>query len=179
MLKIDCILKMPNYCFNSLRIVGAAEEITEFLKHNLSFQHFVPCEVDQRNLYWGTKWGAIDLRVVHRDDTTCNLEFRTAWGPPIPFLTKLNALYPACWFKLVFEIELGWGSGLWIHYYTPKDKRPVERLLEWKEPYMTPCGLHVSDDESEEGAAIHPSPASPTSPRPEFLEPFPFPNNQS
>ena len=157
---------MPNYCFNSLRIVGAPAEIGEFLKYNLSFQHFVPCAENQRSEYWGTKWEAIDFRVVSLDETACNVEFRTAWAPPIPFLTRLNALYPACWFKLVFEIELGWGSGLWIHHYS-KNKRPVCRMIEWKEPFPLENGtFHVpSDDDSDDcemGEAIHPLPKSPS-----------------
>ncbi len=159
---------MPNYCFNSLRIVGPAEEIAEFLKHDLSFQHFVPCPVEKRNMCWGTKWEAIDFQIIAQEETMCQLKFLTAWGPPIRFLAQLNALYPACWFKLLFEVEGGWGSGLWIHYYHPTSKKSVERLLEWKEPFMGSEGLVLSEDESE-GEAVHPVS------RPEFLEPLPSP----
>ncbi len=175
---------MPNYCFNSLRIIGPAEDIAVFLRHSLCFQQFVPCPVEQRNQVWGTKWDAFDFQVVYQEDTVCDLQFRTAWGPPIPFLTKLNALYPACWFKLLFEVELGWGSGLWIHYYTPTHKKPVEHLLEWKEPCVNPHGdLILSEDESEDGMAVHPSPTlssppTPSSPRPAFFEPLPYPTKQ-
>ena len=125
---------MPNYCFNSLRIIGPAEDIKAFVEHGLDFQHFVPCNEDDCSAQWGTKWGPIDFVVKYADEFDCKLEFRTAWAPPIPFLEKLNAQHPSCWFKLEYEVELGWGSGIWIHSLCPKTGTPICRVFTWEEP---------------------------------------------
>jgi hypothetical protein len=125
---------MPNYCFNSLRIIGPAEDIKTFVEQRLDFQHFVPCGPDECSSKWGTKWGPIDFEVEYVNEFDCKVIFRTAWGPPIPFLKALNLQHPSCWFKLEYEVELGWGSGIWIHSLCPNTQTPICQTFEWKEP---------------------------------------------
>jgi hypothetical protein len=33
--------------------------------------------------WWGTKWDVTEIKVLHQDDTTIEIEFDTAWSPPI------------------------------------------------------------------------------------------------
>jgi hypothetical protein len=152
---------MPNWCYNSLRIIGPSENIKDVIKNELSFQQYVPCamDIESQSEEWGTKWGPSDFRVKHEGEFDCNVSFMTAWGPPIPFLEKLNEKMPECWFKLEWEVELGWGSGMWIHSLTPKRRQPVVKVFQWEEPpcypmangkFLLPCGDDSEDEKEEE-----------------------------
>jgi hypothetical protein len=144
---------MPNWCWNQLRIIGPTENIKDILEHNLSFQHYVPCEsdCDTQSEAWGTKWEHQDYRVLDQGEFDMKVEFRTAWAPPISFLEKLNRQFPQCWFKLEFEESMGIGSGIWIHSLTKKGN-PVERVFQWQEPPCYPMsdGTFLLPDEDEE-----------------------------
>lgn len=177
---------MPNWCFNTLRIVGPSENIKDVLAHELSFQHYVPCaeDIEERYAEWGTKWEAKDFNVEYEGEFDCKVTFLTAWAPPFPFLEKLNALMPECWFKLGWEIELGLGSGIWIHSLTPKWRKPVKHVFQWEEPpcypmengkFLLPKGDESDDDETQP----KPPTSSPvSSPRPEFIEAFHLPKKR-
>ena len=159
---------MPNWCYNTLRIVGPSDNIKDVLANELSFQQYVPCAetIEARYEAWGTKWEASDFQVEHEGEFDCKVQFRTAWGPPIPFLEKLNERMPECWFKLEWEVELGWGSGMWIHSLTPKRRKPVVRVFQWEEPpnYPTSKGKFLlprgdeseSDSDESEEAPVQP-----------------------
>ena len=148
---------MPNSCWNTLRLVGPVEVIKEVLEHNLSFQHFVPCEsdCDAQTAAWGTKWEAGDVNVLYSDENQCKLEFRTAWAPPIRFLEAFLARFPTCWVKLTWEIELGWGSGIWIHYRN-RHGEPITSVFQWEEAVGYPLknGRFVWDSDEPIGEPV-------------------------
>jgi hypothetical protein len=58
---------------------------------------------DQRMEKWGTKWVGYDLNFGDTD-----IEFFTAWSPPIPIIKKLAELHKDFIFRLEYY-ESGWG----------------------------------------------------------------------
>ena len=57
---------------------------------------------------WGTKWDAVDC-VMKRGSKVCptsdrmDFKFRTAWAPPINWLTTVGAIFSNLWFKLEYD----------------------------------------------------------------------------
>ena len=93
---------MPNWCENTITIVGSKEMLDDFEEHKLNFNHYVPRPVEEENNWyewncenWGTKWEVEpnDVNIINRDDEKIELEFQTAWCPPIAFLKKLCLMY--------------------------------------------------------------------------------------
>jgi hypothetical protein len=123
---------MPNYCENELDVSGKIEDIREFAgavyskKSDdeeedtlLSFQKIKPRPEDQNdNWYdwninnWGTKWGAIDVRLITSSNKRYTYEFSTAWSPPIKLVIEASRLYP----KLAFTIRF-WEGGMGFRGY--------------------------------------------------------------
>jgi hypothetical protein len=145
---------MPNYCWNRLRVIGPSENIKDVLEHKLDFQHYAPVPSDDQDAYeeaWGTKCGPMDYEVLRQEEFELKVQFRTAWAPPLAFLQKLNRHFPACWFKLEFEVECGWGSGIWIHSLT-KRRNSITRVFQWQEPPCYPMedGSFLLPEDSDE-----------------------------
>lgn len=89
---------MPNWCSNSLTLKHDKEKIDllekQLRESDVFFQHLHPRPNDQdENWYswnidnWGTKWDVnVNEGYIERvDDTTLQLSFDTAWGPPTKF----------------------------------------------------------------------------------------------
>jgi hypothetical protein len=54
---------------------------------------------------WGTKWDAKSTSVEQLDDTNFNVQFHTAWSPPIDWFEKIIPMYPQLEFDLIFDEE--------------------------------------------------------------------------
>lgn len=54
---------------------------------------------------WGTKWDASSTYVQQLDDTNFNVQFNTAWSPPIDWFEKVIPMYPQLEFDLIFDEE--------------------------------------------------------------------------
>jgi hypothetical protein len=54
---------------------------------------------------WGTKWDASSTCVEQLDDTNFNVQFNTAWSPPIDWFEKVIPMYPQLEFDLIFDEE--------------------------------------------------------------------------
>ena len=59
---------------------------------------------------WGTKWDAVDCVMVKSFETRhptdiykITFKFLTAWGPPIPWLEKVGAIFPNLLLKLDYH----------------------------------------------------------------------------
>ena len=86
---------MPNWCHNTATITHKSAdkmaEVIESVTDNKFFQTMVPEPhmmpqgwYEWRLENWGTKWVADDLRPqVSEDGMRTDLDFNTAWGPPI------------------------------------------------------------------------------------------------
>ena len=70
---------------------------------------------------WGTKWDVAISEDKKYPDTTIeeavngenyvvHYNFETAWGVPVPAISKLSAQYPTLLFTLSYEEETGWGG---------------------------------------------------------------------
>jgi hypothetical protein len=100
---------MPNYCENNLRIDADLETKRKILaecvsvdkegERFLDFEKIIPIgEVkdwySQRCGKWGTKWNSIDC---YLDETVSaaplEMDFLTAWGPPVPITVALAQKY--------------------------------------------------------------------------------------
>jgi hypothetical protein len=160
------IISMPNHCWNILTIVGHKEDLDEFKKHKLSFQHFnpIPEHLTDAEKYewmldnWGTKWDNYEFEILG-DDTresynhnVLECRFITAWSPPIRFLENLVKQFPRCWLKLFWKTEHDTG-GVFVHYYKNQDPaHPKTVVTNWNEaiPFLTANGkIYVPDDDSD------------------------------
>jgi hypothetical protein len=54
---------------------------------------------------WGTKWDAKSTSVEQLDETNFNVQFHTAWSPPIDWFEKIIPMYPQLEFDLIFDEE--------------------------------------------------------------------------
>jgi len=79
---------MPNYCWNTVTVTGTKEKIAEIAKAAEAGAFLEYCapvgEWDYGKCIetWGTKWEA-DIQDVNVDEDTIDLNFNTAWSPPI------------------------------------------------------------------------------------------------
>ena len=48
---------------------------------------------DWRNRYWGTKWGACDIKITQDDEDFLEITFNTAWSHPDPIVHALRSKY--------------------------------------------------------------------------------------
>tara|TARA_Y100001973_G_C5123220_1_gene293826 strand:+ start:104 stop:652 length:549 start_codon:yes stop_codon:yes gene_type:complete len=53
---------------------------------------------------WGTKWD-VDARIYELDENYLELEFETAWSPPVQWLVHIAKKYPKLSFRIRFEEE--------------------------------------------------------------------------
>jgi hypothetical protein len=91
-------MKMPNWCSNEVIISGDKEEIKKlkdkaFKKNKdgaeiFQFNNLIPRpKKEEKNWYnwninnWGTKWD-VEATSHYEDETSLEMEFDTAWGPP-------------------------------------------------------------------------------------------------
>jgi len=119
---------MPNYCNNTLILVGSNELLNKFWIENrlinkeeheyLSFNKSVPIPEDCDDCYhwnidnWGTKWDTCECTLNEIDSIHDNLDkeitsityyFDTAWGPPLAWLEKVASIYKNISFKLEYS----------------------------------------------------------------------------
>jgi len=115
---------MPNWCNNDLFIQGDKQSISKLKEEllitrddelELTFNNVVPMPkgyedtgewYEWRYDNWGTKWDACDSYVSSNEDDEINIQFNTAWEPPIPFLYALANKYPDVYISCHF-IEAG------------------------------------------------------------------------
>ena len=113
---------MPNWCNNSLRVIGEEKRINDFIKDfkekgfeavlpipsNLQgIEHNNEC-VQWCNRHWGTK-GAEPSSIEQENNT---LFFDTAWSPPSKeFLTKASEKYGVD-IELFYQEDMGGFEGL-------------------------------------------------------------------
>ncbi len=102
---------MPNWCNNTLRINGTAEEIAQLnWKDNDSF--FAPFIPRPENIgddwydwslrNWGCKWDC-QVEIVDDSDDYLEIQLNTPWSPPLSGILKLSILFPNCTFELKYS----------------------------------------------------------------------------
>jgi hypothetical protein len=101
---------MPNHCFNYLIL---SEDTMPIILQNyvrqdergqeiFDFERIepvgdVPDWREQRIKKWGTKWVGYDLSIGESD-----MDFFTAWSPPVPIIKKLAELHKDTVFRLEY-----------------------------------------------------------------------------
>lgn len=133
---------MPNWCENTITIVGSKDMLDDFEEHKLNFNHYVPRPVEEENNWyewncenWGTKWEVEpnDVNIINRDDEKIELEFQTAWCPPIAFLKKLCLMYSKIYIECNYVEEGSLGRGIYI--FIKNNEQLKETHFNWSQPY--------------------------------------------
>ena len=135
---------MPNYCWNTIYIVGHKEDLDLFEREQLCFSYFkaTPLCSDPtlwQEEHWGTKWDHWDTFIKRLGDNDIEFRFTTAWNPPLAFLRSLLVQYQRCWIRLRYYTE-GDTEGIWIAYY--KDGL-CEKCMDW---FLPPPSLTTSGE---------------------------------
>ncbi len=108
---------MPNWCDNDLTIGGSLADVTKVVELLAGIDDGEPTLVDFNKVLpipegedydarWGTKWNAChvcdawDWQSEDEDYAMVEINFSTAWSPPIPVIDKLIELFPDCKFEL-------------------------------------------------------------------------------
>lgn len=117
---------MPNWCRNELTVTGAEAEIERFVEGlkrdeegNLVIleSHLPrPGDIDRRpsagpwpawfdweRENWGVKWGDCDTRITYSDASTVQMEFSTAWAPPLAGMERLAQKFPSLEFEISYH----------------------------------------------------------------------------
>jgi hypothetical protein len=112
---------MPNWCYNSLTILGTADDLQYLNELAFDFQKIHPCEFihgeewqegwyDWCIKYWGCKWSAREVEIDYVvEDTQFTAQFQTPWNTPDAILTFLTKQYPSVtivneWYDETYEI---------------------------------------------------------------------------
>ena len=132
---------MPNWCFNYLRVIGPAEDVTRFQNQAEGFSTWptspagpppevfnfqsllpIPAEVlatenptarqEAQRQHWGCRGGAEDAVLLDEWDGGGIYEFATAWNPPLAFLEQVSRRWPALLCVLEYEEPLTGFTGL-------------------------------------------------------------------
>ena len=108
---------MPNWCSNSLVVTGPENVLKNFIAkgeseegQSFSMNPFVPMPVGIESGWydwacenWGTKWDINEARVAaNYKDGEVEIDFDTAWGPPLKFVEKASGLFPELIFRLMY-----------------------------------------------------------------------------
>ena len=95
---------MPNWCLNTLTIVGdekVIDEICDLLQSKteespFTFENLLPRPEDIGDDWyawsvanWGTKWDVSDAS-IHQNNNDVVYRFSTAWAPPEAFIETLS-----------------------------------------------------------------------------------------
>ena len=108
---------MPNYVMSKIEAKGSNQDIKELLqkctikhkgKKHFSLNKIIPMpENPQPNWYnwsiehWGTKWDAMDSKIIMLSDEKVSISFTTAWECPFVALKEISKMFP----ELTFEGE--------------------------------------------------------------------------
>ncbi len=116
---------MPNWCENTLTIVGEEKELVSFYELGLkeskwSLKPYHPYPNDTWDYdwccdNWGTKWDC-DSPIAESSSKKIIINFLSAWAPPVKWLEKVQADYQHLIFKLSYcESSMGFTGVAYTH----------------------------------------------------------------
>jgi hypothetical protein len=89
---------MPNWCSNTIEIIGDHESLEYIKSTNFDFSILRPIPEQTTDWYayclehWGTKWSP-DVFQCEIEDQMLKINCRSAWSPPIALLQHLSEKY--------------------------------------------------------------------------------------
>ena len=90
---------MPNWCANKVSLSHSdpamIDKVMEGIKSANLFETFVPIgewDYEKAVTAWGTKWDVTVLDYNRKSETDIDMQFDTAWGPPIAFFQALEEM---------------------------------------------------------------------------------------
>lgn len=109
---------MPNWCHNSMVVVGPETQVRSIIKAAQSetgLTSLMPQPVDEAGEViggtswqydtWGTKWGDCDGDIVYEDysnpEASAGISYSTAWGPMSGLIAEVSRQHP----DVVIDIE--------------------------------------------------------------------------
>ena len=103
---------MPNWCENTLTVMGEKEKISEFRekgksdKTDLSLDRLYPepsrsKNLDWRSSNWGCKWD-VEAELVYDSEAYLEYAFLSPWSPPVNWLEKVCKDFPELGFVLKY-----------------------------------------------------------------------------
>ena len=114
---------MPNWVTNELVVTGDMAQLKDFKskfftkvdgKKHPTFSVIVPMPIEEKdNWYdwncnnWGTKWDATHYQKNQVSAEIVDIQFDTAWSPPIEFFNTCADIYDKLRFKCYFIDEMG------------------------------------------------------------------------
>ena len=132
---------MPNWCQNYVDIYhkdrSKLDEIVQTSQNEEDFfKHFLPCpEGEVESDIWGTKWDVqIDEDDIffEEDDKILNINFESAWSPPIPFFRYLESIgydIKSYFYEPGFDILGSYINGVETYYNQSEDNIPED--IQW------------------------------------------------
>jgi hypothetical protein len=139
-------IRMPNYCWNKVRIGADPSTIVLLKETEFSFEKLVPQPTFEPNVdisgtddrwynwrvkHWGTKWDRFDYKLEKWGEEALQMTFTTAWAPPTEFFKSLLETYPDIWLKCDWNEE-GGEAGIFIGY-TDTKKAVVAEEFGWQD----------------------------------------------
>lgn len=114
---------MPNWCHNRVRVHGEAGELRRLTSHvrgvdheskplAFSLEKIQPTPPallkgdawhDWRLEHWGTKWETWNVSATHAQDDCFEVEFCTAYVPPLAALRTLSGEFPDLTIEVVYS----------------------------------------------------------------------------
>lgn len=141
---------MPNWCNNTLTICGSREMLEEIIEGSkCGLFNFVRPEpgnaddnnydwFDWRNSHWGTKWD-IDDTTWNNSGSSIQMNFDTAWGPPIMLIQYGSSRWPESTWELMYqEHGMCFAGGAIAYKGWCVDEcleDPMEHLIKWNDGY--------------------------------------------
>ena len=91
---------MPNWCLNTVLFEGGRDDIMRVkaqFPQTFKFSDLVPLpspSIDVAYRLWGTKWEPQDTFITVSGRTSYQIDFDTAWNPPLPWLLAVSRAFP-------------------------------------------------------------------------------------
>lgn len=112
---------MPNWCSNTMELVGPEEDLNIFKNAVISsnpvsiLETFLPLtgkmgervewDYDLALETWGTKWPDSETQINNHSSVNLEFNFVTAWSPPIIGIMTISKIFPNILFTLYYEGE--------------------------------------------------------------------------
>ena len=147
---------MPNWCENSLKVIGNKEDLVKFKEQAKSKEKSIVTDIRMNNFVkmpkelidttsprehpnwyewalenWGTKWD-LAAHLIREKDNELFYEFDSAWSPPIKWLENIGTMFP----KLTFELEYREGGMCFQGFATAKDKFFISQDQDYFEEFI-------------------------------------------
>jgi hypothetical protein len=127
--------RMPNECWNKVRLSSNPALIQKLLESEFSFASIrpIPESVEQKNWTewctenWGTKWDRYDYKLEEAGKEAILIYFHTAWSPPTILFKFLLQEHPEMWLRCDWEEE-GGEAGVFVGFTNQRGDLKIQSM---------------------------------------------------